>query len=283
MLIIKSPDELQKVLKEQKSKVKSLGFVPTMGALHQGHLSLVDCAKAENDFIAISIFINPIQFNNKKDFILYPKNDEADIKMLEQAGVDLVFMPTADKMYREEPRIKIDFGSLELVMEGKYRPGHFNGVAIVVAKLFNLFLPDKAYFGQKDLQQYLIIKQMVKDLSFPLELKCCPVIRESDGLAMSSRNVRLSAQNRPLAAKLYESLTLASSLLKKHDPESVKRQIKEFYQKYEQIQLEYFEIADAETLMPVNDVKDHKGIAVCVAAYLDGVRLIDNVILDFSK
>ncbi|WP_028978733.1 pantoate--beta-alanine ligase [Sporocytophaga myxococcoides] len=279
MEIIKEPSELIKYIKRRKPEFKSIGFVPTMGALHQGHISLIECSKKENDFSICSIFVNPIQFNNAQDFILYPKNQEEDFKMLENAGCDLVFMPSAETMYTEEPRIKIDFGSLELVMEGKFRPGHFNGVAIVVAKLFHIVQPDVSYFGQKDLQQYLIIKQMVKDLSFPIELRSCPVIREKDGLAMSSRNQRLTPKGRPIAAKLNESLLLAAKLLENSTVENTKAKIRDFYKNIKEIKLEYFEITDSETLMPIKDVKEHKGIAICVAAYLDGVRLIDNILI----
>lgn len=279
MEIIKEPSELLKYIKRRKPEFKSIGFVPTMGALHQGHISLIECSKKENDFTICSIFVNPIQFNNAQDFILYPKNQEEDFKMLENAGCDLLFMPSADSMYTEEPRIKIDFGSLELVMEGKFRPGHFNGVAIVVAKLFHIVQPDISYFGQKDLQQYLIIKQMVKDLSFPIELRSCPVIREKDGLAMSSRNQRLTPKGRPIAAKLNESLLLAARLLENSTVESTKAKIRDFYKNIKEIKLEYFEITDSETLMPIKDVKEHKGIAICVAAYIDGVRLIDNILI----
>ncbi len=279
MEIIKEPSELLKYIKRIKPEFKSIGFVPTMGALHQGHISLIECSKKENDFTICSIFVNPIQFNNAQDFILYPKNQEEDFKMLENAGCDLLFMPSAESMYAEEPRIKIDFGSLELVMEGKFRPGHFNGVAIVVAKLFHIVQPDISYFGQKDLQQYLIIKQMVKDLSFPIELRSCPVIREKDGLAMSSRNQRLTPKGRPIAAKLHESLLLASRLLENSTVENTKAKIRDFYKNIKEIKLEYFEITDSETLMPIKDVKEHKGIAICVAAYIDGVRLIDNILI----
>jgi pantoate--beta-alanine ligase len=279
MEIIKEPSELLKYIKRRKPEFKSIGFVPTMGALHQGHISLIECSKKENDFTICSIFVNPIQFNNAQDFILYPKNQEEDFKMLENAGCDLLFMPSAESMYAEEPRIKIDFGSLELVMEGKFRPGHFNGVAIVVAKLFHIVQPDISYFGQKDLQQYLIIKQMVKDLSFPIELRSCPVIREKDGLAMSSRNQRLTPKGRPIAAKLNESLLLAAKLLENSTVESTKAKIRDFYKNIKEIKLEYFEITDSETLMPIKDVKEHKGIAICVAAYIDGVRLIDNILI----
>jgi pantoate--beta-alanine ligase len=279
MEIIKEPSELLKYIKRRKPEFKSIGFVPTMGALHQGHISLIEYSKKENDFTICSIFVNPIQFNNPQDFILYPKNQEEDFNMLENAGCDLLFMPSAESMYTEEPRIKIDFGSLELVMEGKFRPGHFNGVAIVVAKLFHIVQPDISYFGQKDLQQYLIIKQMVKDLNFPIELRSCPVVRENDGLAMSSRNQRLTPKGRLIAPKLNESLLLAAKLLQTTSVEATKAKIRDFYKNLKEIKLEYFEIADSETLMPINDVKEHKGIAICVAAYIDGVRLIDNILI----
>jgi pantoate--beta-alanine ligase len=279
MIIIEDPSNLISLLKKQKADHKKIGFVPTMGALHQGHASLFQISAAENDLTVASIFVNPIQFNNAADLEKYPRTLDKDLEILEKAGCNIVFSPSQETMYPSNPLININFGSLEKVMEGKFRPGHFNGVAIVVAKLFNMVQPDNAYFGQKDLQQYMIIKQMVKDLSFQVNIRACPIIRENDGLAMSSRNMRLSKEARQIAPKIKEALDLASGFISQLSPAEIKEKVKDFISKVPEIELEYFEIADSETLAPVINVKEHKGIALCIAAHLDRVRLIDNILL----
>jgi pantoate--beta-alanine ligase len=280
MEVFESPSALQKFLLKQQISGKTIGFVPTMGALHEGHLSLIKASIKETDFTVASIFVNPLQFNNKVDLELYPRNIDQDLKMLESAGCDLVFLPSADEIYKESPKISIQFGVLEEVMEGKFRPGHFNGVAIVVSKLFHFVNPDHAYFGQKDLQQFAIISQLVKDLSFPLTLHCCPIFREPDGLAMSSRNVRIPKEKRATAGKIYEALQLAkTTLLSSRDIEETKNKVKEFLKKYTDLDLEYFEIVDSETLQPVEELRQNYKIALCIAVYLNGIRLIDNVLL----
>jgi pantoate--beta-alanine ligase len=251
-----------------------------MGALHEGHLSLIRNSTNDNKTTIASIFVNPIQFNNANDLAKYPRTLEKDMEMLESVGCDAVFAPEESEMYHTKPVVKMDFGTLEEVMEGAFRPGHFSGVGVVVAKLFNIIQPDHAYFGQKDLQQFLVIQQMVKDLSFPLTLHCCPIIREADGLAMSSRNVRLTPQNRPVAAKIYESLCIAESLINKGEPiEIVKKEVSIFLSRFKELQPEYFEIADGLTLAPVKELKQHTKIALCAAVFLDGVRLIDNLVI----
>lgn len=280
MELFESPSTLQKSLKKEKFSGKSIGFVPTMGALHEGHISLIRASVSENEITVASIFVNPLQFNNKKDLELYPRTLKKDLEMLEKAGCNVVFLPSAQDIYKEEPRLKMNFGHLEEVMEGLFRPGHFNGVAIIVSKLFHLVSPDTAYFGQKDLQQFFIIRQMVRDLSFPLVVKSCPIYREPDGLAMSSRNVRISETNRTLAGKIYESLQLGQSTLKNsRNVEETKKKVMEFLGNYKELKLEYFEIADSETLETVSDVGKHQELALCIAVYIDGVRLIDNVLI----
>ena len=247
-----SPSELQKFLRKQQISGKTIGFVPTMGALHEGHLSLIRTSTRQTDLTVASIFVNPLQFNNKADLEVYPRTLEKDLKMLESSGCDLVFLPNAEQIYSQNPKLTMHFGALEEVMEGKFRPGHFNGVAIVVSKLFHYVNPDHAFFGQKDLQQFAIIDQLVKDLSFPLTLHCCPIYRETDGLAMSSRNVRIPADKRAAAGKIYQALELAKScLVNDHNIESTNNKVKEFIQNHSDLELEYFEIVDSETLQSV--------------------------------
>ncbi|MBX9853315.1 MAG: pantoate--beta-alanine ligase [Cytophagaceae bacterium] len=282
MEVFKDPSSLQKFLFKERCKAKSLGFAPTMGALHQGHISLIQESRQENNLTVASIFVNPLQFNNTKDLELYPRTLEKDLKMLEDAGTDVVFLPSAEEVYKDLPRLKVNFGHLEEVMEGKFRPGHFNGVAIIVAKLFHYVNPDRAYFGQKDLQQFLIIQQMVKDLSFPIQLKCCPIIRERDGLAMSSRNMRLSQENRQVAAEIYRALLLAKDSLG-NGIEKAKEKAMAHMARYKELEPEYFEIADGETLAPVKDVKEHGKLAICAAVNVDGVRLIDNILIKIDS
>jgi pantoate--beta-alanine ligase len=279
MKVFESVFPMQDFLKKERFSGKSIGLVPTMGALHEGHLSLIRTSSLENEATIASIFVNPLQFNNTKDLDLYPRTLEKDLEMLKGSGCSAVFAPSVSEMYPSKPSMKVTFGSLEEVMEGKFRPGHFNGVGIVVSKLFHLVSPDKAYFGQKDLQQFAIIARLVKDLSFSLDLVCCPIYREPDGLAMSSRNVRLTPQNRPVAANIYKSLQLAAKSLFELGPVKTKEVVIDFISGYKELELEYFEIADRETLEPIIDVKEHQEFALCIAVYLDGVRLIDNVLV----
>lgn len=281
MVLLKTVEEVRNYCFSQQKEGFSIGLVPTMGALHDGHLSLVKSSRMDNKITMASIFVNPIQFNNPTDLAKYPRTLENDLEMLQKAECQAVFIPDEKEMYRSKPVVKMSFGTLETVMEGAFRPGHFSGVGVVVSKLFNIVQPDHAYFGQKDLQQFLIIQQMVKDLSVPVKLHCCPIIREADGLAMSSRNARLTPLNRPVAARIYESLQLAASLLKKGEKvETIKKEVKAFLSEFKELQPEYFEIADGTTLTPVSDPKKHSSIALCTAVFLDGVRLIDNLIQD---
>lgn len=261
-----------------------IGFVPTMGALHQGHASLVRRSKAENDVTICSIYVNPKQFNNPQDLATYPKTLAQDRKMLEELGCDALFAPDDAEMYPRgyaQVLTAMEFGELGAVMEGAHRPGHFNGVGIVVSKLFNLVQPHQAYFGQKDLQQYAIIRQMAEDLSFETAVIRCPIVREADGLAMSSRNVRLTAEERVIAPLLYQALqTTAAALQRGHTVEAARQQGIQWITAQPAFRLEYLEIADVRTLRPLTEWKPGHGAAICVAAHIGRVRLIDNEVLD---
>ena len=279
MQIFYSTNALQDFLKSQRKTGCSIGLVPTMGALHQGHLSLIKASKAQNDLTICSIFINPIQFNNPQDLAVYPRTLEADCQMLEGENCEVVFAPNAQDIYPNSPNLKFDFGDLEHVMEGKFRPGHFNGVGVVVSKLFNIIQPDNAYFGQKDLQQCAIINRLVKDLSYNLKLNICPTQRETDGLAMSSRNRNLTAEQRKSAPEIYKSLQKAVELLKdKNSSQSVNSFIVNLLDNIKGIEVEYFEISDFETLQPINELSEGK-TALCIAAFMGKTRLIDNIIV----
>ena len=260
-----------------------MGLIPTMGALHAGHVSLIDYSKKANDLTVASIFVNPIQFNQRADLEKYPKRIKEDLEQLEQAGCDIVFLPNTEQMYSKSPKIKMIFEGLDNTMEGEHREGHFSGVGIVVAKLFNIILPTRAYFGQKDLQQFAIIYQMAEDLSFETEVICCPIVREKDGLAMSSRNLRLTQEERQLAPKLQEGLILAKKSLQSGKSASqTTKMMEEFMLKFPEFDLEYFSVVDSQNLEAVEIPQKGQKIALCTAAFLGAVRLIDNVVFDFE-
>lgn len=271
-------------IKDQKSystqeykKGKTIGFVPTMGALHEGHLSLVSRAVKENDIVIVSIFVNPIQFNNQDDLAKYPRNLDIDLAMLEKAGVSAVFVPSENEMYPEPATEVYNFGRLESVMEGEFRPGHFNGVAIVVKRLFDIVIPSKAYFGEKDYQQLLIIKALVKYIYSPVVIINCPISRESDGLARSSRNARLTKQMREAAPYIYKQLLNAKeSATQLITVDEIEKSIIDKFNQHPLLKLEYFKIADAETLEPVTGrvEQTHHGF---IAVYAGNIRLIDNI------
>lgn len=267
-------NELLSCVDKFKEEKKSIGLLPTMGALHQGHLSLAKRAKAENDVLICSVFVNPIQFNNKEDLEKYPRDLERDIKLLEEINCDVVFAPSAEEVYAEEPEFTYSFGSLENVLEGPQRPGHFNGVATIVHKLFNWSKADKAYFGEKDFQQVAIVKDLVRQFSIPIEIVECPIYRDEDGLATSSRNVRLSPQARAIAPKIHEILLKSASLMKTLSISQVKGYVEGEFKMRKEFTLEYFEIVDATTLQPIKVKGENKAVG-CVAVWLDGVRLID--------
>ena len=251
-----------------------------MGALHAGHISLVNKALGENPVVVVSIFVNPTQFNDPKDLERYPRNLNADLKLLEETGCHIVFAPEVSEVYPEPDIRKFNFGNLETVMEGKHRPGHFNGVAQVVSKLFVMVKPDKAYFGLKDFQQLAIIKYMVKQLKIPVEIIPCPIIREESGLAMSSRNELLSAEERKNAAVISESLFKAKELRSQKSVQELVEWIKQNINKNRFLTVEYVEIVDDEKLHPVKNWNEKNTKVACVAVYCDKVRLIDNIVLN---
>jgi len=279
MVIFTTVKETQKALHSLKEKGKRVGFVPTMGALHEGHLSLIRRSKTENDITVCSIFINPIQFNNREDLIRYPRMLDKDSGLLKDAGCDIVFAPTEQEMYPggQQPEITIDFGMLDKVMEGQFRPGHFKGVAIVIKRLFDIIDPSRAYFGKKDFQQLAVIKYLVKELKLPVEIVPCNTVREPDGLAMSSRNLRLTIGERMIAPHIYQVLR---SVKEKTGTIPVKKlkswAILKIHEKPE-LRVEYFEIGDKDTLLPLDDCSGtDRGVAF-TAVYLGDVRLIDNI------
>ncbi|WP_207433769.1 pantoate--beta-alanine ligase [Sabulibacter ruber] len=280
MLQLSSLSDIRQHTEMLRQQGQRIGFVPTMGALHEGHLSLIRAAKSQNDVTVCSVFVNPVQFNNPEDYRLYPRLLDKDAEMLAQEGCDVLFAPVAEEMYRQKARLTFDFGELERVMEGAHRPGHFNGVATVVSKLFHLVKPHQAFFGQKDLQQFAIIQQLVLDLSFDLELICFPIIREEDGLAMSSRNRRLTPEQRSIAPKLYEALQLLRTKLQTSSVEEAKKETEAFLGQFPEIRLEYLEVVHAQTLQPVPEVSGGTPVALCLAAFLGEVRLIDNLLLN---
>ncbi len=261
-----------------KKSGKTIGFVPTMGALHQGHLELMKCAKKENDILAVSIFVNPIQFNNPEDLEKYPRDLYHDIKLLEDVGCDFLFIPDEKEMYPDGmPDVQYDFGDLERVMEGKFRPGHFNGVAIVVKRLFDIIEPDKAYFGEKDYQQLAIIKKLVEKENLDIEIIPCPIVREKDGLAMSSRNIRLTEDERKIAAMIHWILQESVKRKSYKSPDELRQWVKKKFNEIQRFDMEYFEIADGENLQPIDQWDDDKTIYGFVAVNLGKVRLIDNI------
>lgn len=278
MLITKTISETNaEVLKFRKAG-KTIGFVPTMGALHQGHISLQEKSRRENDVTVCSIFVNPIQFNNPEDLEKYPRTEDVDLKMLKEAGCHMVFMPSATEMYPEENKIVFDFGHLDKVMEGQFRPGHFNGVAVVVKKLFDIVQPHRAYFGEKDFQQLAIIKALVKMLQIPVEIVPCPTLREASGLAMSSRNERLNSKDRETASIIYKTMWLAKEKIPSMLPQELEKWIIQELNSITGLQTEYFNLVDAETLLPVHEWKTGQPVRGCLAAYIGGVRLIDNIL-----
>ena len=258
-----------------------IGFVPTMGALHQGHVSLVRASKENANVTVTSIFVNPTQFNKIEDLEKYPRTLERDLEQLNSAGCDFVFVPEAHEMYPGKPEIKIDLGPITGELEGKFRPGHFNGVGQVVSKLFNIIQPDIAFFGQKDLQQYYVIQKMIDELNFPVQLQMVSTQREPNGLAMSSRNMRLSEDDQEHASLLFRSLLEAKELLKtSNDIKQAKSIVRELFDNSNRLELEYFEVVQTTDFKPLNTVIEQDKTALCIAAEIGGVRLIDNLLLN---
>ncbi|WP_294140100.1 pantoate--beta-alanine ligase [uncultured Sanguibacteroides sp.] len=272
----KSP--LTALIEKLKNEGKKVGFVPTMGALHEGHISLVKTCKRDNDITVVSIFVNPTQFNDKEDLKRYPRTVEKDTALLEKNGCDYVFVPDVEEIYPEEDTRKFDFGYVETVMEGAKRPGHFNGVGQVVSKLFDIVKPHRAYFGMKDFQQIAIIKNMVKQLHYNLEIIPCPIVREVDGLAMSSRNTLLEPLHRQNAPHIHKILQKATELTGKMNVEEVKQWVVNEINKNPYLEVEYFEIVDDTDLRPIKDWNENKTKVGCIAAYAGKIRLIDNIV-----
>ncbi|HET6227529.1 MAG TPA: pantoate--beta-alanine ligase [Bacteroidia bacterium] len=284
----------QEYLAKSRKEGQIIGFVPTMGALHQGHISLINAAKESCDLVVCSIFVNPTQFNNLQDLEKYPRTLDTDSLMLERVGCDILFAPETSEIYTAtELQMKalnredkswmggktVDFGRLDKVMEGAQRPGHFNGVAQVVSKLFQIVQPDKAFFGQKDFQQLAVIKSMVQQMEINVEIIPCPILREQDGLAMSSRNVRLTPEQRKIVPSISKILFTIKELQTTHSPAQLKTIVSDFFARQAEMKLAYFEIVDANTLGSVSDFKQHTGVVACIAVEIGSLRLIDNVVL----
>ncbi len=282
MKIIRTVGDLRKYVVDAHDSGKSIGLVPTMGALHAGHMSLMHKACKENDVVVASVFVNPTQFNNAQDLKTYPRTESADVALLEDAGVDAAFIPSVEEVYPEPDTRVFDLGKVAEVMEGKMRPGHFNGVAQIVSKLFGWVSPDRAYFGEKDFQQIAVIKKMVQLEGFDIEIVDCPICRHDDGLAMSSRNVRLTDEQRSIAPKIHKVLTDSLKWAEEHSPQEVKQMVADTLNGVEWLETEYYEIVDSLSMQPIakwEDVDKKSGaVAVgCVTVYCGDVRLIDNI------
>ena len=279
MEIYKTIASLQSAIETKKQAGKTIGFVPTMGALHDGHISLIKCSKKDTDITVVSIFVNPTQFNDPKDLEKYPRTVDEDIKKLEVVDTDILFLPDEKEIYPEPDTRIFDFGNLDKVMEGKFRPGHFNGVAQVVSKLFDIVKPHKAFFGQKDFQQYVIIRELVRKYmpETGIEIVRCPIIREESGLAMSSRNMLLTPEQRKNAALIYKTLTKAKESSQTKTVDEVKNFVITTINENPYLDVEYFSIVDENTLQEIKDWKDADVKVGCIAVFCGQVRLIDNV------
>ncbi len=275
-------EELKEALKDalRESGKASVGFVPTMGALHEGHMSLVERARRENGTVVVSVFVNPTQFNDPGDLSNYPRTPEADAEMLRRAGADIVFMPSVGEVYPEPDTRVFDFGRIDKVMEGATRPGHFNGVAQVVSRLFDMVDPDRAYFGEKDFQQIAVIKALVRQMNSDVNIVECPIVREADGLAMSSRNRLLSPEHRAAAPMIYAALQKGAEKIDELGIAATERFVKAEIEKSPLLKVIYFNIVDADTLQPAVDRDGSRDLRGCVAVQAGAVRLIDN--MDFN-
>ena len=277
MKLIQTISELREELQTVRKQGKSIGLVPTMGALHDGHASLVKRAVKENDVVVVSDFVNPTQFNDKNDLLKYPRTLDADCALLEKHSAAFVFAPSVEEIYPEPDTRQFSYAPLDTVMEGKYRPGHFNGVCQIVSKLFLIVEPDRAYFGEKDFQQLAIIREMVRKYPFNLEIVGCPIVREADGLALSSRNTRLSAEQRLQALQISKTLFSSVDFAKEHTLEETKQYVENRIAEAEGLELEYFEIVDGNTLQTVSNWNDSDYIVGCITVFCGEVRLIDNI------
>lgn len=275
MIIARTIKELKDSIK--KSGAVKVGLVPTMGALHEGHISLVTRCAAECDLCVVSVFVNPTQFNDKGDLERYPRTPEADAALLEKNGCDIVFMPSVEEMYPEEDTRHFNFGPLETVMEGAFRPGHFNGVAQIVSKLFYAVEPQVGYFGEKDFQQVAIIREMVHQLNIPVEVIACPIVREESGLAKSSRNTLLTEEQRKKAAKISKVLRESVNFVGVKTVKETIKWVEEQFSDDAEFRMDYYAIVDGNTLQDVKDWNDSSFVVGCIAIYLGKIRLIDNI------
>ena len=277
MKLVHTISDLQAELSALKAQNKKVGLVPTMGALHAGHASLVKRCVEENDVAVVSVFVNPTQFNDKNDLIKCPRTLDADCELLESVGASFVFAPSVEEMYPEPDTRVFSFSPLDTVMEGKFRPGHFNGVAQIVSKLFDAVRPDRAYFGEKDFQQLAIIREMVRQMDYKLEIVGCPIVREEDGLALSSRNKRLSAQERENALNISQTLFKSRTFAASHTVSETQKMVEEAIEDAPGLRLEYFEIVDGNTLQKVSSWEDSLYVVGCITVFCGEVRLIDNI------
>ena len=277
MEIIREVALLRHRVEEEKQCGRSVGLVPTMGALHAGHVSLINRARIENDIVVVSVFVNPTQFNNPEDLRTYPRTEEADCEKMINAGVDIAFIPSVEEVYPEPDTRIFDLGPVANVMEGPMRPGHFNGVAQVVSKLFDMVQPHRAYFGEKDFQQIAVIRRMVEIEGFNLEIIDCPIMREDDGLAMSSRNVRLTPSQREIAPAINKALIASKEYAKTHSVEETKQSVINEINSKPEMEVEYYEIVDSLTMQPIKDWNESICPVGCITVYCGEVRLIDNI------
>lgn len=277
MEVVTKIADLQKKIAEIRTNGGTVGLVPTMGALHNGHLELVKRCVAENSICVVSVFVNPTQFNDKNDLLHYPRTLDADCKLLESAGCAIAFAPEVEEMYPVEDTRVFNLGAVAEVMEGKYRPGHFNGVAQIVSKLFDAVQPDRAYFGEKDFQQIAVIRSMVKLLNYPVEIVACPIVREDDGMALSSRNLRLTPEQRKNAVSISQTLFKSRTFAEQHSVAETIDYVVNTLNSVPDLNVEYFEIVNGNTLLSVNDWTDSDYIVGCITVYCGEVRLIDNI------
>jgi len=279
MIVFKYLVEIHLFLSEKKAKGMTVGFIPTMGALHRGHISIIEKAKKETDLVVCSIFVNPTQFNNIEDLEKYPRDISKDTLLLEKSGCDVLFLPENDEMYPKgfKERISLNLGELGNILEGKFRPGHFDGVATIVKKLFDIIQPDKAYFGEKDYQQLLVIKNLVDHFYNNIQIIPCPIIREDDGLAISSRNQLLSSDERKAASFIYGTLIKVKEQAPRQSIAALKEFVAIEFKRNAIFKLEYFEIADSRTISPLTSWTESKEPIACIASFLGSVRLIDNM------
>ncbi len=280
MKVINKTSDLQAIIKQFKNDGKSIGLVPTMGALHKGHLSLVKNSISNNDITVVSIFVNPTQFNNPNDLASYPRTVDKDLELLQTIGCDIVFAPEADDIYSKsetDSRFEFDFEGLDNVMEGKFRPGHFNGVVQIVSKLFDLVRPNRAYFGEKDFQQLAIIRLMTRRYNLPIEIVPCPIVREDSGLALSSRNSLLKDNEKQVASHIYAVLNESRQFVPQTEVEELKQCVIAAIEQKPELKVEYFDIVDGHTLKSIGKWDECDYVVGCITVFCRNVRLIDNI------